>query len=85
MVGSQVHRFDRDGLYAMIHDESGFARCLGGPYSDIDDVLDTCWDEVLGKDRAVSAVFYIRCVEGDVVKHEFLRGTFPNDDETIDD
>ncbi|TWT46209.1 hypothetical protein RAS1_26580 [Phycisphaerae bacterium RAS1] len=46
-----------DGMYAMSLDPGLSARVIGGPFSDIDDVLDACFDELMATDRDHDTVF----------------------------
>ncbi|MBX3402552.1 MAG: hypothetical protein KF699_03970 [Phycisphaeraceae bacterium] len=72
-----------DGLYAMAADAFDEVRCLGGPFADIDDVLDACFDEVMARGCGRDAVFYIERCGGRSVARAFPDGAFPADDESI--
>ncbi|MFN0130940.1 MAG: hypothetical protein ACKVW3_00155 [Phycisphaerales bacterium] len=47
-----------DGMYAMTLDPDLTTRVLGGPFNDIDDVLDACFDELMASDRGCDTVSY---------------------------
>lgn len=72
-----------DGLYAMAAGAFDEVRCLGGPFSDIDDVLDACFDEMMARGCGVDAVYYIESSGGKRVARAFPAGAFPTDDESI--
>ena len=46
-MNTHDERFDADRLYPMTIERNHSFRCLGGPFEDIDDVLDGCWDEMM--------------------------------------
>lgn len=69
-----------DGLYAMSVGASNDIRCLGGPFADIDDVLDACFDEMMARDCTPDAVFYIECATGRQWVRRFPQGAFPSPD-----
>jgi len=66
-----------DGIYAMTVESTGAARCLGGPFEDIDDVLDACFDEMMARDCSPSEVFYVERRDGMPMVRCFPDGAFP--------
>jgi len=67
-------------LYAArIHED---LRCeiIGGPFEDIDDVLDACWDRGAGNDLPVEQFFVIEAGGSHRVVRTFPQGTFPAED-----
>ena len=78
---AQTYNMREDGLYAMTIDPCDLARCLGGPFTDIDDVLDACFDEMMARDCGPSAVFYIERLDGKQIARRFPQGAFPTDED----
>lgn len=75
----------RPPLFAMARGEDGGVIQLGGPFEDIDDVLDCCWDHILGNDLSVDRTFLIETTSNGPVRREFPRGAFPEQDDSGDD
>lgn len=71
-----------DGLHAMSVDPALATRILGGPFDDIDDVLDCCFDELMASGRGVESVFYVKVREGEAAVQHFPRNAFPGAEET---
>lgn len=67
----------RDGMYAMCIDDQLSTQVLGGPFTDIDDVLDACFDSMMAKDRDASTMFYVQVEGSNTVVRAFPRGAFP--------
>ena len=68
-----------DGLYALLLTNDLGARVLGGPYRDIDLVLNDCFDEILGANVDRRSVFYAEVRNGVPTVLEFPDGAFPGD------
>jgi hypothetical protein len=66
-----------DGLYAMTIGPDLSTRVLAGPFHDIDDVLDACFDELMATERDRDAVFYAEVLGGSAVVRAFPHGAFP--------
>jgi hypothetical protein len=81
---AQTNNMREDGLYAMTIDRCDLARCLGGPFTDIDDVLDACFDEMMARDCGPSAVFYIERLDGKQTARRFPQGAFQTDEDLGD-
>jgi hypothetical protein len=69
-----------DGMYGMSFHE-GMEIELGGPFQDIDDLLDVCFNHLMATDLSIQSVFYIHVKNGLVEKRQFPVGAFPTDDE----
>ncbi len=65
-------------LYAMARLPDGSVREIGGPFDDIDDVLDTAWGHMMSHDVTVESVFFFETVDGRQVQREFPRGALPD-------
>jgi hypothetical protein len=72
-----------DGLYAMVVENVDGVRCLGGPFLDIDDVLDACFDEMMARDCGPEDVFYVERSGGKPRFHRFPKGAFPTPEEVM--
>ena len=70
-----------DGMYAMTMDALLGTRELGGPFHDIDDVLDACFEEMTVADRSADAMFYVEIAKGQVSVRTFPVGAFPTESE----
>jgi len=66
-------------MYALAIDSALNTRVLGGPFTDIDEVLDVCFEELMATDGPPGSVFYAEKSEGGVFVREFPRGAFPFD------
>jgi hypothetical protein len=64
-------------LYAALIDEDLRCEIVGGPFDDIDDVLDACWDSGAGTDLEFERFFVIEMGAGYPVVRTFPSGAFP--------
>jgi len=67
----------RSPLHALAHDEAGGWRRIGGPFEDVDDLLDCCFDHMMRHDRPTSSVAFIETVDGVEHWRGFPRGALP--------
>ena len=66
-----------DGMYAMSMDANLHVRELGGPFNDIDDVLDACFDDMMEMDSGADTMLFVEVVGGQVAVNSFPVGAFP--------
>jgi len=66
-----------DGMYAMTIEPDLSTRVLGGPFDDIDYVLDACFDELMATDRDHDSVFYADVRGNSLSVRAFPQGAFP--------
>lgn len=80
-VNTNDAHFGADGLYPMTIEQDHSFRYLGGPFDNLDDVLDACFDDMLHRDRTQESYFYIECRHGQCTYLAFPFGAFPIDPE----
>lgn len=65
----------------MTTDSFGAVRCLGGPVTDVYDVLHACFDATMRQDCGSSAVCYVERFGSEQSVHRFPEGAFRTADE----
>jgi len=68
-----------EGKFAIALESDLSTRILGGPFEDIDDLLDRCWDEVMASGRKVESLFFAERRQGDWFVQIFPPGVFPTE------
>lgn len=67
-------------LYALGRDIEGAYARIGGPFEDVDDLLDCCFDHMMQHDLPNSAVAFIEKMDGVEHRRAFPRGALPEND-----
>jgi hypothetical protein len=68
-------------MFAMARTATGERKQIGGPFSDIDGVLDACWDHMAEHDAPAESVYFLESVGGCLLERQFPKGALPDGDE----
>jgi hypothetical protein len=68
-------------LFALACAGDGRWQCIGGPFDDVDDLLDCCFGHMMEFDLAPESVGFIETQDGRPFARSFPRGAFPEPEE----
>lgn len=72
-------------MYGLGRAMDGSWERIGGPFADVDDLLDCCFDYCMDHDLSPRDVQFVETIDGRELQREFPRGALPEPDDLPND